>query len=293
MNSAPIKRACIMGYPVAQSRSPMLYGHWLKRYGLSGEYGREEVPPDGFAEFFATFRQRGYVGGNVTAPHKLAALRAMSRIDDAARAIGAVNTIWLEGDAWVGGNTDAYGFIANLDASAPGWDKGETNTAVVLGAGGATRAILFSLLTRGCDVIMLNRTRENAETLAAEFNAKDLGPRGNKVTVMGWSEIDAALAQADLLVNATVLGMLGKAPMDIDLKALKPSAVVYDIVYVPLETALLKQARAQGHRGVDGLGMLMHQGVPVFENMFGKRPEVTAELRQLLEDDIRAKTPGA
>ena len=292
MTTTPIKRACIMGYPVAQSRSPMLYGYWLKRYGIEGEYGREEVAPDGFAEFFATFRQRGYVGGNVTAPHKLAALRAMSRIDDAARAIGAVNTIWLEGDAWVGGNTDAYGFIANLDATAPGWDKDAT-TAVVLGAGGATRAILFSLLTRGMNVVMLNRTREHADTLAAEFNAKNLGPRGNRVSVLNWDQMDDAFAVADLLVNATVLGMLGKAPMEIDLSALKPSAVVYDIVYVPLETALLKQARAKGHRTVDGLGMLMWQGVPVFENMLGKRPEVTAELRKLLEDDIRAKTPGA
>ncbi len=292
MTDTKIKRACIMGYPVAQSRSPMLYGYWLQHYGIAGEYGREEVPPDGFAEFFATFRQRGYVGGNVTAPHKLAALRAMSRIDDAAKAIGAVNTIWLEGDDWVGGNTDAYGFIANLDATAAGWDQDAT-TAVVLGAGGATRAILFSLLTRGLNVVMLNRTRENADTLAAEFNAKNLGPKGNRISVLEWEQMDDALAVADLLVNATVLGMLGKAPMDIDLSALKPSAVVYDIVYVPLETAFLKQARAKGHRTVDGLGMLMYQGIPVFENMYGKRPEVTAELRQLLEADIRAKTPGA
>jgi shikimate dehydrogenase len=292
MNSAPIKRACIMGYPVAQSRSPMMYGYWLKHYGLQGEYGREEVPPDGFAEFFATFRERGYVGGNVTAPHKLAALQAMSRIDAAAAAIGAVNTIWLEDGKWVGGNTDAYGFMANLDATAPGWDT-DAKTAVVLGAGGATRAILFGLLTRGLDVIMVNRTRENAETLAAEFNAKNLGPRGNKVSVMDYDAMPAALAQADLLVNASVLGMLGKPPMVIDLSPLKRSAVVYDIVYVPLETALLKQARERGHRTVDGLGMLLHQGVPVFENMFGKRPEVTAEMRKLLEDDIRAKTPGA
>ena len=292
MNSAPIKRACIMGYPVAQSRSPMMYGYWLKHYGLQGEYGREEVPPDGFAEFFATFRQRGYVGGNVTAPHKLAALKAMSRIDEAAAAIGAVNTIWLEGDDWVGGNTDSYGFMANLDVSAPGWDKDAT-TAVVLGAGGATRAILFGLLKRGLDVIMVNRTREHAETLAAEFNAKNIGPRGNKVTVANWDDIPTVLPRADLLVNASVLGMLGKPPMVIDLSPLKSSAVVYDIVYVPLETALLKQARDKGHRTVDGLGMLLHQGVPVFENMFGKRPEVTAEMRRLLEDDIRAKTPGA
>jgi shikimate dehydrogenase len=292
MNPAPIKRACIMGYPVAQSRSPMMYGYWLNLYGLSGEYGREEVPPDGFAEFFATFRERGYVGGNVTAPHKLAALKAMNRIDEAAAAIGAVNTIWLEGDDWVGGNTDSYGFIANLDATAPGWDE-FAKTAVVLGAGGATRAILFGLLKRGLDVILVNRTRANAEALAAEFNAKNLGLRGNRIAVRNWDEIPAALAEADLLVNASVLGMLGKPALEIDLSPLKPTAVVSDIVYVPLETALLKQARARGLRIVDGLGMLLHQGVPVFENMFGRRPEVTPEMRQLLEDDIRAKTPGA
>ncbi len=290
-NQSHPPRACIMGHPVAQSRSPMLYGYWLEHFGIAGEYVREDVPVDGFAEFFATFRQRGYVGGNVTAPHKLNALRAMSRIDDAARAIGAVNTIWLEGEDWVGGNTDAYGFIANIDDRVPGWDK-DAKVAVVLGAGGATRAILFSLLTRGLDVVMVNRTREHAETLAAEFNAKQLSPTA-RISVVDWEQMDHAFAQADLLVNATVLGMLGKPAMEIDLHALKPGAVVYDIVYVPLETALLKQARARGHRTVDGLGMLLHQGVPVFEKFFGVRPEVTTEQRKLLEDDIRAKTPGA
>jgi shikimate dehydrogenase len=292
MTNSPIPRACIMGHPVAQSRSPMLYGYWLNRYGIAGEYVREDVPPDGFDEFFKNFRARGYIGGNVTAPHKLNALRAMNRIDDAAKAIGAVNVVWQEGDEWVGGNSDAYGFIANLDDRVPGWDK-DAKVAVVLGAGGATRAILYSLLVRGLDVVMLNRTREHAETLAAEFNAKKLNPKGNQVSVEGWESMDAALARADLLVNATVLGMLGKPAMEIDLAALKPSAVVYDIVYVPLETALLRQARARGHRAVDGLGMLLHQGVPVFERFFGHKAEVTAEQRKLLEDDIRAKTPGA
>jgi shikimate dehydrogenase len=281
-----------MGYPVAQSRSPMLYGYWLNRYGIAGEYVREEVAPDGFDAFFATFRARGYIGGNVTAPHKVNALRAMSRIDDAAKAIGAVNTIWQEGEDWVGGNTDAYGFIANLDDRVPGWDA-QAKVAVVLGAGGATRAILYSLLVRGLDVVMVNRTREHAETLAAEFNAKQLNPKGNQVSVGDWESMDAALAQADLLVNATVLGMLGKPATEIDLTALKPSAVVYDIVYVPLETALLKQAREAGHQTVDGLGMLLHQGVPVFERFFGHKADVTEEQRKLLEDDIRAKTPGA
>ncbi len=288
MNTPTIKRACVMGHPIAQSRSPMLHGYWLTQHGIAGEYDRQDVPPDGFADFFKGFRAAGYIGGNVTAPHKQTALKLMAHIDGAAQAIGAINTIWLEGEDWVGGNTDAHGFIANLDDRAPGWDS-TAKTAVLLGAGGATRAIIYALRLRGLAVILVNRTRATADALAAGFNATP----GPLVSVMDWDRMADALARADLLVNATVLGMLGKPAMKIDLTALPPAATVCDIVYVPLETGLLRQARTRGHRTVDGLGMLLHQAVPAFARWFGVTPSVTPELRHLIEADIRATTPGA
>ncbi len=286
--TATIPRACVMGHPIAQSRSPMLHGYWLETLGIAGSYDRQDVPPDGFAAFMQRFRAEGFVGGNVTAPHKQAALQSVARLDDAARTIGAVNTIWLEGDVLVGGNTDAHGFITNLDDRAPGWDDG-AETAVLLGAGGACRAALYALRARGLAVTLVNRTRDHAEALAAQFNAFP----GPAVAVASWQDLPRALAHADLLVNTTVLGMLGKPAMEIDLATLKAAAVVYDIVYVPLETALLRAAREAGHRTVDGLGMLLHQAVPGFRHWFGGDPVVTPALRALIEGDIRAKTPGA
>lgn len=288
MSTQALKRACVMGHPIAQSRSPVLHGYWLQQHGIAGAYDRQDVPPDGFETFFQGFRAAGYIGGNVTAPHKQTALKLMSRIDGAAAAIGAINAIWLEDEAWVGGNTDAHGFIANLDDRAPGWDA-TAKTATLLGAGGATRAIIYALRQRGLDVVLVNRTRATADALAASFNATP----GPLVSVMDWDRMADALSRTDLLVNATVLGMLGKPAMQIDLTALNPSATVYDIVYVPLETGLLRQARARGHRTVDGLGMLLHQAVPAFARWFGVTPVVTPELRALIENDIRATTQGA
>jgi shikimate dehydrogenase len=277
-----------MGHPIAQSRSPMLHGYWLEKLGIAGSYDRQDVPPDGFAAFMAGFLAAGFVGGNVTAPHKQAALQAVARLDAAATTIGAVNTIWVEDGALVGGNTDAHGFIANLDDRAPGWSE-TARTAVLLGAGGACRAALFALRARGLHVTLVNRTIGHAAALAAHFNATP----GPAITVAAWEDLADVLATADLLVNTTVLGMLGKPAMELDLAALKPGAVVYDIVYVPLETALLRAAREKGHRTVDGLGMLLHQAVPGFKHWFGGDPVVTPELRALIETDIRAKTPGA
>ena len=286
--TSPFPRACVMGHPIAQSRSPMLHGYWLEHLGIAGSYERVDVPPGGFETFMAGFLADGFVGGNVTAPHKQAALRCVARLDDAATTIGAVNTIWLEDGALVGGNTDAHGFITNLDDRAPGWDAGAT-IAVLLGAGGACRAALYALRRRGLAVTLVNRTRAHAEQLAADFNAFP----GPAVAVADWADLEDALATADLLVNTTVLGMLGKPAMEIDLAPLKPGATVCDIVYVPLETALLRAARVQGHRTVDGLGMLLHQAVPGFQHWFGGQPVVTAELRALIENDIRARTQGA
>jgi shikimate dehydrogenase len=273
-----------MGHPIAHSRSPMLHGYWLRQLGIEGAYDRRDVPPEALAGFFAGLRGEGYVGGNITVPHKTAAMAFVSRIDDAAQAIGAINTIWLEEDRFVGGNTDALGFLGNLDDRAPGWDAGG-KVAVMLGAGGAARAAADGLLLRGFTVHVVNRTPEHAEALARHF-----GPR---VVAHGWGELADLLPGADLLVNTTSLGMMGKPPLAVNLAGLKPAAVVCDIVYVPLETDLLKAARARGHRTVDGLGMLLHQAVAGFEHWFKRRPTVTGELRRLIEDDIRAKTPGA
>lgn len=262
----------------------MLHGYWLKRYGIPGSYERVDVPPEQLAAFFDRFKEVGWVGGNVTVPHKMAVIPYLDRIDDAAKAIGAVNALWWDGGALVGGNTDAMGFIGNLDELVPGWDRG-ARRAVILGAGGATRAAVYGLRSRGLEVALCNRTVAKAEALAAHF--------GKGVTGQGLDELEALMGDADLLVNTTSLGMVGQPPLAIDLAPLKPEAIVYDVVYVPLETGLLKAAKARGHRTVDGLGMLLHQAVEGFRHWFDRTPEVTGELRTLLSDDIRAKTPGA
>jgi len=275
-----IPKACVMGYPVAHSRSPMLHGYWLKTLGIPGTYEAAEVTEQHFSDFLRNLRPHGYVGGNVTVPHKEAAFRTVDYRDDAARAIGAVNTVWHEGDRLVGGNTDAYGFIAHLDASVPHWSE-SADRAVVLGAGGAARAIVYALLDRGLAVALVNRTIARARALAIHF--------AMHASVHGFDELPQLLADGDILINATSLGMAGKPRLDIDLVRLKPEAIVYDVVYVPLETELLKAARRQGHRTVDGLGMLLHQAVPGFARWFGVTPSVTPELRALIESDIKAK----
>jgi shikimate dehydrogenase len=277
-------KAFVMGHPVAHSRSPMLHGYWLKRYGIPGSYERVDVPPEGLADFFARFKEEGWVGGNVTVPHKIAVMPYLGRIEDAAKVINAVNTLWWENGELVGGNTDAIGFIGNLDELATGWDR-SAKKALILGAGGATRAVVYGLRSRGLEVALCNRTVAKAEALAAHF--------GNGVTGKGLDKLEALIGDADLLVNTTSLGMVGQPPLEIDLAGLKPEAIVYDIVYVPLETGLLKSAKARGLRTVDGLGMLLHQAVEGFRHWFNLTPEVTQELRKLLSDDIRAKTEGA
>lgn len=282
MTSPP--RAFVMGHPIAHSRSPMLHGYWLARYGIPGRYERLDISPAQIPEFFAGFRAAGWVGGNVTVPHKTAVIPFVGRVDAAAQAMGAVNTLWWEGETLVGGNTDAIGFIGNLDDRVPGWDKGATR-AVVLGAGGAARAAIYGLRQRGLMVAICNRTPEKGAALAAHFGAG--------VTAHGLDALPVLLAGADLLVNATSLGMVGQPANAVDLTALEPTAIVYDVVYVPLETGLLKAAKARGLRTVDGLGMLLHQAVEGFRHWFGVTPEVTEELRQQITDDIRAKTPGA
>jgi len=273
------RAACVIGWPAGHSRSPLIHNYWIKRHGLTAEYRREAVPPEEFAAFIASWSERGYVGANVTLPHKEAAL-ALSQPDDRAKAVGAANTLWLEGGALRSTNTDVEGFTENLDAAAPGWDRGLAD-AIVLGAGGAARAVVYALLQRGAErVHVANRTFEKAEAFRARF--------GERVHPLHWGEVSARLAGAQLLANATSLGMTGQPELDINVSELPPRAVVIDIVYVPLETPLLAAARKRGLRTADGLGMLLHQAVRGFSLWFGVRPEVTAELRDLVEADLKA-----
>ncbi len=270
-----------MGHPVAHSRSPMIHNHWLNALGIRGRYELMDLTPEQFPGFIAGFGSNGFVGGNVTVPHKEAAFAAAARRDAAAEAIGAVNTLWLENGVLVGGNSDAHGFIANLDETAPGWDVADAR-ALILGAGGSARAAAYALSNRGIAVALVNRTRSRADDMAAHF--------GTLVSGHDQKDLPGLLATADVLVNCTSCGMVGKPPLEIDLLPLKKSAVVYDVVYVPLETELLAQARRRGHRTVDGLGMLLQQAGYGFRKWFGANTTVTPELRALVEADIIAKT---
>jgi shikimate dehydrogenase len=270
------RAACLIGWPAAHSRSPLIHHYWLRTLGIEGGYNIEAVPPEGFAEFVLHLSAHGFVGANVTIPHKERAL-ALSVPDARARAVGAANTLWYEGGELRSTNTDIEGFINNLDACAQGWDGVED--ALVLGAGGSSRAVVFGLIERGIKRVHLaNRTLERARTLADQFGA-DVHP-------VAWDAIGGLLPRAGLLVNTTSLGMHGQPALEIDLSLLPSHAVVADLVYVPLETPLLAAARARGLKTADGLGMLLHQAVRGFELWFGQRPEVTSELRALVEADL-------
>ena len=268
--------ACLIGWPAAHSRSPLIHHYWLRTLGIEGGYVIEAVPPDEFGDFVLRLSVRGFVGANVTRPHKEHAL-ALSKPDARARAVGAANTLWYEGGELRSTNTDVEGFINNLDACAPGWDSAEE--ALVLGAGGASRAVLFGLIERGIKRVHLaNRTLARASTLADQF-----GPR---VSPVSWDAISDLLPRVGLLVNTTSLGMHGQPALELDAGLLSPDAVVADLVYVPLQTPLLAAAQGRGLKTADGLGMLLHQAVRGFELWFGRRPEVTPELRALVEADL-------
>jgi shikimate dehydrogenase len=271
------RAACVIGWPVEHSRSPLIHNYWLKRYNIDGEYRREAVRKEDFAAFVGTLAARGYVGANVTVPHKEAAF-ALSQPDAQARAVGAVNTLWLEDDVLRSTNTDVEGFLDNLDACAPRWDR-DAGKALVLGAGGAARAVIHGLSSRGVDrIVVANRTASRAEALQASF--------GKRVQVADWARLEAELADTALLVNTTTLGMHGQPALALDLTRLQSHAIVADIVYVPVATPLLAAARARGLVTADGLGMLLHQAVRGFALWFGKTPVVTGELRALVEADL-------
>lgn len=267
--------AGIMGWPVAHSRSPALHNFWLDEHGIDGAYVPLPVQPENLERALRALPALGFRGVNLTLPHKEAALAIVDRVDPLARRIGAVNTVVVMPDGSLEAyNTDAFGFRENLREAVPDWNPRE-GAAVVLGAGGSARAVLAALTeSRVPEIRLVNRTVERAETLA-----RDLEGLGTPISVHSWEARDKALDGAGLLVNTTSLGMTGAPELDIDLSPLPVSAVVADIVYVPLDTALLAAARRRGNRTVDGLGMLLHQGRPGFEAWFGTKVRVTRELR--------------
>lgn len=278
MNKHSSPRACVVGWPIKHSRSPLIHGYWLKTLGVSGSYDRVAVTAEAFPAFLKTIGSDGLRGANVTVPHKEAAYALCEWRSEAAQAIGAVNTLWWDGHRLCGDNTDAFGFAANLDDEARGW-RADGGTAIVLGAGGAARAVIYALLGAGMRrILVANRSPERTLALAEAF--------GSAVVALPWEAAPEQFEGADMLVNTTSLGMEGQPPLLLDLSRLRRTAVVADIVYTPLTTPLLAAAREQGLQTVGGLGMLLHQAAAGFERWFGVRPTVTPELRALVEADV-------
>lgn len=271
--SGNAKIAGVIGWPVAHSLSPRLHGYWLQTLGIDGAYVPLPVAPENISDALRALLKLGFAGANVTVPHKEAALAAVDEVSEIANRIGAVNTLICKSDGTLyGDNTDAFGFIENLRAGAPSW-RPDSGRALVLGAGGAARAVITALIDAGVTEISLsNRTLARADDVAQYI--------GGNVAVVPWEARDTAAEGVTLLVNTTTLGMTGKAPLEMDIRALADDAVVTDIVYAPLQTPLLASAHARGLTTVDGLGMLLHQARPGFEAWFGVRPEVTADLRR-------------
>jgi len=273
-----MKRACVIGWPIEHSRSPQIHGYWLDSYAVEGSYTKQAVAPEALERFIGQLATCGYSGCNVTVPHKEAVYRMATEHEASARAIGSANTLWLEDGKLHAANTDTYGYMTYLAARVPGWRKRDAPVAV-LGAGGAARAVIFGFLEQGVEEIrVFNRTRDRAEAIAAEF-----GPR---IKVMDWSLRSTASRDMAVLVNTTTVGLAGNGSLDIDFTGFHPDCVVSDIVYVPLDTELIRAARSHGLATVDGLGMLLHQAVPGFEKWFGIRPEVTQELYDLVASGI-------
>lgn len=275
MSHPKIPLAGVIGHPIAHSKSPKLHGYWLKEHGLEGHYVPIDVAPENLESVLRMMPKMGYVGANVTIPHKERALEIADQVTDRAPLIGAANTlIFLEDGKILADNTDGYGFIQNLRNGAPDWDP-TAGAAVVLGAGGAARAVLASLLDVGVPEILLsNRTRARAEQLRDDFGAR--------IKVIEWVQAGNVMEDGATVVNTTSLGMTGKPELRVPLDGLNADAVVTDLVYTPLMTNFLETAHAKGCTTVDGLGMLLHQAVPGFERWFGPRPEVTDDVRQVM-----------
>ena len=273
-----MQKACVIGWPIKHSRSPLIHKYWLKQYGLVGDYEKVAVDPKNLESFILDIENFGFQGCNVTIPHKEKVFEIVTVADPLTQSIGAVNTVYFENNTVYGLNTDGYGFISNLKSGVREI-KFLDMTCVVIGAGGASRAIIAALLGQGvAHIILINRTIEKAEELANHF--------GNRVSSANFSELNNSISKADLLVNTTSLGMTGQPELEINLENLPPHCCVTDIVYAPLETNLLKQARQRGNPTVDGLGMLLHQAAPGFEKWFGIFPKVTKDLRNIIIDDL-------
>ncbi|PZQ49095.1 MAG: shikimate dehydrogenase [Micavibrio aeruginosavorus] len=267
-----IVKACVIGSPIKQSKSPLIHNHWIAEHGLKGEYTAVEILPENLEQDVQRLIDSGYAGFNVTAPHKQEIFKLCESVDDTARKIGAVNTVVVRDGKLHGTNTDAFGFIENVHRNTFGTDFLH-KPAVVLGAGGAARAVVYALIEAGAKkIIVLNRTKEKAEEIRKDYPLE--------IFVGDWAGRNALLDGAGLLVNTTALGMSGKDPLDIDLSSLPKEAVVSDIVYAPLMTDLLKQAESRGHQIVTGIGMLLHQARPAFEKWFGVLPEVSEALEK-------------
>ena len=268
-------RAGVIGNPISHSLSPKLHGHWLRRYGIDGSYDALQVTEDSLERTLRSLPAQGYVGVNVTLPHKVAVLQIADQLTDRATLIGAANTLTFKDDGRIfADNTDGYGFLENLRQGAPGWDA-KSGPAVVFGAGGAARAVIVSLIEAGVpEIILTNRTRPKAESLRADFGAR--------IRIVDWVQAGSVLSDAATVVNTTSLGMKGGQEFRVPLDGLRSDTVVTDIVYTPLRTKFLDVAAEKGCVTVDGLGMLLHQGVPGFERWFGKRPEVDADLRRAI-----------
>jgi len=272
MTEFKIPLAGVIGYPIAHSKSPKLHGHWLKRYGIPGHYIPMEVSSGNLAHVLNNLPKMGFVGVNVTIPHKEAVLEIADVISDRASVIGAANTLTFQNDGKLyADNTDGFGFVANLKQEMPDWTP-SNGPAMVLGAGGAARAIIAALLQEGApEVIITNRTRARAEALRSHF--------GGKVSVLDWTQANTRIADISTLVNTTALGMVGKEELRLPLDNLARTTLVTDIVYTPLETKLLADAKTIGCPTVDGVGMLLHQATPGFERWFGYAPQVDEALR--------------
>ncbi len=274
-----VNHAFVTGYPVKHSRSPLIHGYWLKQLGLEGSYQAHEVAPVDFPAFIASLRngQSGFIGGNVTIPHKEMAFGLSDRPDALSTELGASNTLWVENGLVHATNTDGHGFTANLDERSAGWER--CDAAIVLGAGGASRAVIQAVRDRGVKTIhVVNRTQARAQELADRF--------GPAVHAQPMGALPEVMKDVGLFINTTSLGMDGSDVPEIDFTVMRPGSVVTDIVYIPLKTPILRQAEAQGRKVVDGLGMLLHQAAPGFEKWFGKRPQVDATLRQIIIDDM-------
>jgi len=275
-NSDRFLLAGVMGWPVMQTRSPMLHNYWFGKHGLAGSYVPLAVKPEGLKAALRGLPALSFSGCNLTIPHKQAAMEIVDEVDVTAKRIGAISCIVVRPDgSLTGSNNDYYGFIHNILDFVPDWNAGAGPVAV-MGAGGGARAVVYGLLERGArEIRLVNRTLARAQTLAREL--------GGPIQVLPWEERHAALDGVAMLVNATSQGMVGQAPLDLKLDKLSKAALVADIIYIPRETPLIAAARARGNRTVTGLGMLLHQGRPAWKAWFGIEPQVTAELRALIE----------